>query len=75
VEGTLEIDASDSTHAVGGVALVSDTAGYGNLKIGYDDNSDDDLDDAGDDIFIDEDFSSGDSFTVSHDHAGNLIDP
>ena len=36
VDGTLKIDASDSTHAAGGVALVSDTAGYNNLKIGYD---------------------------------------
>ncbi len=42
-------------------------------KIGYDNNSDDDIDDARDDIVVDEDFSS-DRVTVSHDHAGNLID-
>ncbi|UCC29851.1 MAG: RHS repeat-associated core domain-containing protein [Phycisphaerales bacterium] len=73
VDGSLEIDATDSTHAAGGVAMASDTAVYANLKIGYDNNSDDDIDDTGDDIVVDDDLS-GDSVTASHDHAGNMID-
>jgi len=44
-----------------------------NLKIGYDNNADDDIDDVDDDLVVDEAFSST-SVTVSHDHAGNLID-
>ena len=29
---------------------------------------------AGDDIFVDENFSGVDSFNLSHDNAGNLVD-
>jgi len=46
---------------------------YDSLKIGYDNNSDNDIDDAGDDLIMNDDFDDT-SVTVSHDHAGNLID-
>ncbi|MCH8991812.1 MAG: hypothetical protein IIA44_08720 [Acidobacteria bacterium] len=72
VDGTLKINATDSTHAAGGVALGGDQPKFDNLKIGYDNNNDDDIDDVGDDLVVDEDFAST-SLTVSHDDAGNLI--
>ncbi len=73
-DGTLEFNVSDGTHAAGGVAL----AGYAdstfdNLKIGYDSNADDDLNDAGDDLVVNTDFSST-STTFAYDDAGNLVD-
>ena len=43
------------------------------LKIGYDNNSDHDLSDAGDKIFVSEDFG-GESTTFAYDDAGNLVD-
>jgi len=75
VGGALEINTTDSTHAAGGVALSGDKARFNNLEIGYDDNDDDDIDDAGDDIVRDEDYDSPTGATTTHhDHAGNLID-
>ena len=38
----------------------------------FTDNADNDIDDPGDDVVIDEDFT-GTQVTLSHDHAGNLI--
>ena len=73
IDGTKEIDTTDSTFAAGGVSLAGDHTVFTNLKIGYDNNSDDDIDDAGDDLLVDESFSSH-TTTFSHDHAGNLID-
>ena len=66
INGTSEIDTTDSTHGSGGVALTGAWTIFDNLKVGYDNNSDDDIDDAGDNVVIDEDFSST-SFTVSYD--------
>jgi len=43
------------------------------LQFGYDNNSDDDIDDAGDDLLIDESFGSTDT-SFAYDHAGNLVD-
>jgi hypothetical protein len=60
-------------NAAGGGAYGSVAFGGDNLKIGYDNNGDDDIDDAGDDVIINESFSST-SRSVSYDHAGNLID-
>ena len=74
INGSLCKSVTDSTHAAGGVALRGEDAKFDNLEIGYDDNDDDDIDDAGDDLAVDEDFGST-SCTVAHDHAGNLIDP
>ena len=46
---------------------------FNDLKIGIDDNTDGDLNDAGDKLAVDESFDST-SATVSYDKAGNLID-
>ena len=73
VDGTLKINTTDSTHAAGGVALGGDQPKFDNLRIGYDNNVDDDIDDADDDLVVNEDFAST-NVTVSHDDAGNLID-
>ncbi|GAG04515.1 unnamed protein product [marine sediment metagenome] len=53
--------------------LAANMAVFDNLKIGYDNNSDDDIDDAGDDVVVDEDFSS-DNQSISYNKAGNLVD-
>jgi RHS repeat-associated protein len=50
-----------------------DAAEFDNAKIGYDNNGDRDIADAGDDIAWDQSFGAT-TDTVSHDHAGNLID-
>ena len=44
---------------------------FKNLKIGYDNNADDDIDDAGDDIALDEPYD-GASIPLTSDHNGNL---
>ena len=65
---------ADNEIPYGGVAFEgTQTPEFDNVKIGYDNNNDGDIADAGDDIVWDEDFAST-SETVSHDHAGNLID-
>ena len=72
--GTLQGSVTDSEIPYGGVAFGgTSTPEFDNVKIGYDNNNDGDIADAGDDIIWDEDFGST-STTVSHDHAGNLID-
>ncbi len=75
IDGSLKIDVTDSTHAAGRVALSGYSPKFDNLKIGKDnsDPPDDDIDDAGDDLFVNEDFSSS-SVTVAYDKAGNLVD-
>ena len=73
LDGDLDVNETDSTHAAGGVAIRAEPLSWDDLKIGYDVNDDDDIDDAGDNIVVDEDFG-GTSCTVSHDHAGNLVD-
>jgi hypothetical protein len=54
------------------VAFGGDSATFDDVKIGYDDNGDGDIDDAGDDLVWDEDFDSN-SWPTTHDHAGNMI--
>ncbi|MCG3129272.1 MAG: hypothetical protein CHACPFDD_04193 [Phycisphaerae bacterium] len=49
------------------------TLSYDNFKVGYDNNADDDIDDAGDDIQIDDDFASS-AMTLTYDDNGNLTD-
>lgn len=71
--GTLEINTTDSTHANGGCGFSGDNSKFKNVKIGYDNNADDDIDDAGDDIVYDSDFS-GTSTTISSDDNGNLTE-
>jgi RHS repeat-associated protein len=73
-DGNLKLTVSDSAIPYGGVAFGgTNTPEYDDVKIGYDNNGDGDIADAGDDIVWDEGFAST-SKTVSHDHAGNLID-
>jgi len=73
VAGTLEVTDTDSDLAAGAVALGGESPKFDDLKVGYDVNDDDDIDDAGDNLVIDETFGSTD-VTVSHCDAGNLID-
>ena len=47
-------------------------AKFDNIKVGYDTNDDDDLDDVGDDLVFSQDFSST-SDTFAYDDAGNLV--
>jgi hypothetical protein len=67
------LNRTNSAIADGTVAFSGADAKFDNVKVGYDNNSDDDINDAGDDLVWDENFGST-SVTVSHDHAGNLID-
>ncbi len=46
---------------------------FDNLKVGEDVNNDKDLDDAGDNLVVNENFGNT-SVTASHDKAGNLVD-
>ena len=71
--GTEELSVTESDLLSGGVALGGDQPQFNDLKIGFDDNGDGDLDDVDDDLVVDESFDST-SKTVSHDKAGNLID-
>ena len=73
VAGASKINTTDSTFAAGGVALSGDQPKFDNVKVGYDQNADDDIDDVGDDLVRNFTFAST-SVTVSHDHAGNMID-
>lgn len=72
-DGSLKFDRTDSTFDSGGVGFSGDTALFDNLKIGYDNNADDDIDDAGDDVVLDDNFSTKER-TFTYDDAGNLID-
>ena len=56
IDGTLRINTTDSTHAAGGVAFAGYSPRFDNLKIGYDYNDDDDIDDANDDVVVNETF-------------------
>jgi RHS repeat-associated protein len=83
---TKKIDSTDSTHPAGEVGLWTySTAGFASLKIGYDNNADDDIDDTGDDIVVETDFSPSttsiilndihtDDIKDAWDPAGNLVD-
>jgi len=73
VDGTREINTTDSNIDAGGVAFSGNKPYFDDLKIGYDINDDDDIDDAGDYVIVDEDFSST-SVTVTYDDNGNLVD-
>jgi hypothetical protein len=55
----------------GGIALAAERAGFDNVKVGYDNNADDDIDDAGDDLVVSDDFS-GTTITPTYDSNGNL---
>ncbi|MCC7290423.1 MAG: hypothetical protein IT449_00005, partial [Phycisphaerales bacterium] len=83
VDGTQKISTTDADLAWGTVALGGRTPKFSNVKVGYDNNSDGDIDDAGDDLAISETFA-GTAYTLNADHsdgtndawdrAGNLID-
>jgi RHS repeat-associated protein len=72
VNGTLAITQSIGDPWSGGVAFSGKSPKFSSLKVGYDNNGDDDIDDAGDDVVVNEDFCST-SATPAYDHAGNLI--
>jgi RHS repeat-associated protein len=72
-DGSLKFDTTDSTFDAGGVAFSGNTAKFDDLKIGYDLNRDDDIDDVGDYVILVEDFSLTEQ-TIAYDNAGNLID-
>ena len=55
------------------MAFASDEVTIDDLKFGHDENEDDDIDDAGDDILFSETFASN-AKSPAHDHAGNLVD-
>jgi len=57
----------------GGVALSGWQAKFDNLKVGYDNNTDDDIEDDGDDVVIDEDFSAT-TVTLNADHSDQTAD-
>src|SRR6185436_19160164 len=59
--------------AFGEVLLTGPQPKFDSLKVGYDNSNDDDIDDVGDDLVINENFSSN-SKSASYDDAGNLID-
>ena len=68
----------DDVWSAGHVGLYRGPAGssiqqYDNVKIGYDNNADGDIDDAGDDIQVSDSFNS-DVITLSYDNNGNLTD-
>ena len=46
---------------------------FDNFKTGYDNNADNDIDDAGDDVQVDDDFSST-TITITRDNNGNVTD-
>jgi len=73
VAGTEKINVTDSAISAGGVALSGDKPRFDALKIGYDNNADDDIDDAGDDLIRDETFQETTTLT-GYAHAGNLVD-
>jgi len=80
VDAALKLNTTDASRPPGGVAF-GGVASFDNLKIGYDTQrdqygsvkADDDIDDAGDDLVVNETFAST-SVTVVHDDAGNLVD-
>ncbi|MCC7292442.1 MAG: hypothetical protein IT449_10330 [Phycisphaerales bacterium] len=83
VDGTQKISTTDGDLPWGTVALSGRSPKFSNIKVGYDNNADGDLDDAGDDLAISETFA-GTAYTLNSDHsdgtndawcrAGNLVD-
>ena len=56
VNGTLQINVTNSTFLTGGVAFGGPFATFDSCKIGYDNNDDNDIDDPTDDIVWTDDF-------------------
>ena len=83
VDGTQKISTTDSDLAWGTVALSGRSPKFSNVKIGYDNNADGDIADAGDDLVLSETFAAT-AYALNADHsdgtddawcrAGNLID-
>jgi len=81
VGGTQYINTTDGAFSAGGVAFGGEQAKFDNVKIGYDTEcdqcgstkADDDIDDAGDDLVVNEDFG-GTGKSIAYDDAGNLVD-
>jgi RHS repeat-associated protein len=69
--GTLEINTTDSTIGDGGLAIGGESARFSSIKVGHDNDADDDVDDAGDDLFYASDFSTT-STAIAYDNNGNL---
>ncbi len=66
-------DTSNSKFLSGGLGLGGPQPKINSIKIGYDNNADDDIDDVGDDIVYDDGFS-GTSTSTTYDDNGNLTD-
>ncbi len=83
IDGTQKISTTDSDIPWGTVALSGRSPKFSNVKVGYDNNSDGDIADAGDDLVLNETFAAT-AYTLNADHsdgtddawcrAGNLID-
>ena len=80
VNGTLRLTSTgiDDTWSAGMCGLVmfndcSSAVQFDNFKIGYDNNADDDCDDGGDDVQIDDNFSSN-AITLMYANNGSLTD-
>jgi hypothetical protein len=67
VEGALTLDETDADVAWGAAGLGGWQAKFKNVRIGYDNNADDDIDDAGDDVVFNDGFN-GTSITLDADH-------
>ncbi len=76
VNNTQKINTTDPNIADGGFAITGDQPKFDNIKIGYDENADDDISDAGDTIVyelnVDMDESQVIAFTTTYDNNGNL---
>jgi len=67
VEGSLKFNGVGMSGVpAGGVALASEKARFSALKVGYDNNADDDIDDGGDDLVVSNPFGST-AITPTHD--------
>lgn len=83
IDGTQKISTTDSDIPWGTVALSGRSPKFSNVKVGYDNNSDGDIADVGDDLVLSETFAAT-AYTLNADHsdgtndawcrAGNLID-
>ncbi|MBE7455094.1 MAG: hypothetical protein HS102_00455 [Planctomycetia bacterium] len=83
VDGTQKISTTDGDIPWGTVALSGRSPKFSNVKVGYDNNADGDIADAGDDLVLSETFAAT-AYALNADHsdgtddawcrAGNLVD-
>jgi hypothetical protein len=82
VEGALKLDETVADVAWGAAGLGGWQAKFKNVRIGYDNNADDDIDDAGDDVVFNDGFAAtsitldavhGDATADAWDKNGNMV--